>query len=791
MNLSDPSNPQPQPAAAPSTNPPSDSQQAVTNAPAITTPTQTPQTSQQPAPGSSQAAQPKTAQPSQDGTVTNAPVHPSVQHAGVIRQVAEALAGGPRFTTTIDPQTGATTRTRVPLSSRDIGMAIAMEALSGGIAGLGQRGPGATGRAAEAGFQQVSQQQQQAEQERQAQAQQQQQNETQALVRKANAYEANSRTVLNTSQAERYGVESLKDAVTQNAQLLSDYQDAGAVSESNISQDALQAGIQSGKYDATAQIAVPDGFTNINGRYEQTFSIVANPAAKIPLTTEQAKAFADAGVPGFAPFKTGNIPNGVEVPGYMIANANQRVQAINLMKSDFSAVSDALARSGDKGNQELAKSIPNVQDLLNDKSSGPVLNNALSKFQRYVSHSDQHGMDFYESLQQMAAPSKADPRNPKKFIPNPDSGAASVIAGAFGNGDPQKGWAILKAYHAEATPEPVTNETQAETVLADPNSSSKAKVQARNFLQIGAQQKAREAGAEASAKKAVTDADASGVSDPALGRLISPANVGADGVNHAFLSAVQQKNPERASLIQSIGQGRTLLSTYGLSKKDGQALVADVAAAYPGFDQSKVGEYTSAVKDFGPGGKSGKNLISLNTALTHLQRSYDNVGMLTSTPGLSTVGSWLGVKGAGAYKADVNALASEIATAYKGGVPDKEEVNRWYNAFTALNPNTVRNAYSEAANLLLNKVSEMHDRWNDSVPSSFVPQTQFITDAGAQSFKHVTGQDVPSELRQKSHANPSSAVQGLTNFQTNPKTGQRIGWNGSAWVDANTGQAVK
>lgn len=31
----------------------------------------------------------------------------------------------------------------------------------------------------------------------------------------------------------------------------------------------------------------------------------------------------------------------------------------------------------------------------------------------------------------------------------------------------------------------------------------------------------------------------------------------------------------------------------------------------------------------------------------------------------------------------------------------------------------------------------------------------------------------------------------LSNLQVNPKTGQSIGWNGSAWVDAKTGQAVK
>ena len=33
-----------------------------------------------------------------------------------------------------------------------------------------------------------------------------------------------------------------------------------------------------------------------------------------------------------------------------------------------------------------------------------------------------------------------------------------------------------------------------------------------------------------------------------------------------------------------------------------------------------------------------------------------------------------------------------------------------------------------------------------------------------------------------------ATVPGLTNMKVNPSTGQRIGWNGSAWVDASTGQ---
>ncbi len=264
----------------------------------------------------------------------------------------------------------------------------------------------------------------------------------------------------------------------------------------------LSAGITSGKYDPTREIAIPDGFTNINGKYEQTFSIIQNPSAKVPLTTEQAKAFADAGVPGWTQFKNSKIADGYMIPGTMLANANAQLTAINLMKQDVSQVSDALADSSDKGDQELAKTIPNFQTLLDDKDSGPVLRAALTKAQKYVSHSDMHGMDFYQSLQQMASPSKPDPRNPKQVIPNPDAPAAQVIAGAFGNGDPAKGWSVLAAYHDAVTPEPIKNVDEAQSIATDPTSSPRDVKRAQAFLAADRQQKSQTAGAEEHARQA-------------------------------------------------------------------------------------------------------------------------------------------------------------------------------------------------------------------------------------------------------------------------------------------------
>lgn len=611
--------PQPQPAATPAP----DAQQPNAASPTTSAPAQLqPQSSTSSTPLSQYShvssdgrygwdAQQKQWQPIGAVANTPAPVPPGVHRAGVLRQIAETLAGGPRYQTTIDPQTGATTRTPLPMSKTSIGLAIALEALSGGLTGLAAKGPNATGQAAAMGFQQGQELAQQRQQQDQ-QAQQDARNQSQALAAKAAAFESNSRAILNTAQAERYGVDSLKDSVSINAPLLDSYKDAGAVQESNVSQDDLSAGVASGKYDPTKVIGIPDGFTNINGRYEQTFSIVSNPSAKVPLSQAQAKAFADAGIPGWTAFKTSNVPQGFEVRGTQLAIANAQLQAINLMKQDVSHVTDALSKSGDKATQELAKTVPDFNALLQDKSNGPVLRSALMRFQKYVSHSDiSHGMDFYQSLQQMVAQSKPDPRNPKQMIPNPDTGAAQTIAGAFGNGDPQRGWAILKTYSQLVTPSPIKDAAEAESIATDPTSSPRQVARAKAFLATDEAHKAAVARAGAEARASVKSAGGTGTGNGS----------GALGV-----SSLTPK--EYSAIVDGIGTNTldaSQMLRYG--KADQLKILADVKAKYPNFDTTQYQANLSLAK-WATSGKGGDQIQALNTLHAHAKDFSDNANQL-------------------------------------------------------------------------------------------------------------------------------------------------------------------
>ena len=97
-----------------------------------------------------------------------APINPNkatkaVDRAGIFHDIAETLAGGPRYQYNVD-EYGNMQKQKVPVSAAHLGLAIALEALQGTLTGLSQKGPGAAARGGALAMQQASQQVQQQDQ---------------------------------------------------------------------------------------------------------------------------------------------------------------------------------------------------------------------------------------------------------------------------------------------------------------------------------------------------------------------------------------------------------------------------------------------------------------------------------------------------------------------------------------------------------------------------------------------------------------------------------------------------
>jgi hypothetical protein len=493
---------QPDPNEEMVSNTPSNSSDASSTPVASASVAQTPATVT-PAPQPSQAAQ---IAASIDSTPNAS--HPAVKKASLLHDVAESLAGGPRYTTTIDPTTGATTRTAVPLTGRQIGMAIALEAINGSLAGFGvPNGPGNLGRAAAAGAQTTVQAMQQASAAQQQQAQADAKQKSDALVRAANVADINSRTILSTAEAR--GADTLAKIAATNKPLIDSYDEEGSLQARQVTQQELLAGMQSGKYNITDTLGPIDGYRLVGGgRVEATHAVISDPSALVPLTNDQYEDYSNNHVQGF-PKKDAPIVDKM-IPGTIIARANEQKTMFQLAQARHDEVADALRQSDDPKVQAMADNVPSIGELLDNPKTGAGLATALTRFQSYVSHADisHGGRDLYESLQQMAQPSRTDPNDPKKTISNKDAPFANQVANAFG------GWNVLQAYHAEVEPEQITNEGQAADMIASSEPGSRAYLYAQRWIQSDTNQKAAIARAGAQARESVKP--------PSLASLIQP-----------------------------------------------------------------------------------------------------------------------------------------------------------------------------------------------------------------------------------------------------------------------------
>lgn len=613
--MNDPSSVSQQPPQAPATaaNTPATNPTAPDTIAAPVTPANP---SQNPPSAQPQQQNPANQQPGSQpsATVSNAPaapIHPSVQKANIIRNVAETLAGGPRYKVTPNAD-GTVTRTRVPLSRGDILMALAMESISGALAGFSQKGPGAVGRAGEAGFQQVSEQQQQANAQAEAQAQKDADNSANALARRAQIFEANSRALLNTSEAEQRGADAIDKLVDINRQ--SGVLDIAPELLDNAGQPMTQAelmdAMKAGRISPTDQLGPVAGrveVTNPDGtkRWEATHLIVRDPSTKVPLTQADWDYYASQGVPGYPPGT--KIGQGIQVKLSTKQIANETAAAhylANQRLSDLRSILDGT---------QFAKQVPASVDF-----SKPGVVTAVQRFQRYVSHDAQNLGDLYMALQQMAA----DKRDPKTdaMQPNPDAKYVDTVAQTFG------GWPLLQAAHDQIAANKkmasdfavIDSADKANGVLSAPKRFTPDKVQAaKTFLQLANEQGERKAAQDARAR-----AVAEGTDVQAMYKY---------GRNPITGEQLSLDNAPDSMLVSASGQviPQDLVSTYKPTSQERQT--ADTARQVLAISADLQKELQKNPNLAGPlSGRSKQGLAKLGYGDAQAQKFLDDISFLQS-----------------------------------------------------------------------------------------------------------------------------------------------------------------
>ncbi len=736
-------------------------------------PTQTPNTNTNTVDTPDQQQQQQQSQPSQQQNQSKPPVaaptpnpadHPVVKSAGIIHSIAQTLAGGPRTSYSIDPNTGKMTTTQQPLSGRQIAQAIALAALSGGVAGLGERGPGVEGKAAAAGYQSVTAQQQQ-------QSQQQQQQASQDFARQAQVTSTNFQTHQNALRLGQMEYDQHKQWVSDNAPVLKNIQDAGAALESGVHEQDL-----TNKYHVTKDMAIPDGVvprmgangeqaTNPDGSkaWDNTYTVI-DPQKKIALPEDTAQFLADHHVPGYFTIDktTGkatpvNFSGSAPIKAGLVVNGIQLASGIRITESSINKQLSSL-KDGEGESQAFEV---NLKDAL---SKGDVTGKALQAFAPYS------GMPLDQAFDAMRK-NKVDPQlvgQVESLIPQD---AKLGIKEARESSE-----AARKAQDAKANL--VVNQNNFEDVLGSPKNYSPEQVQAANQIYARIHKdKINDAAGEASARaqaeinvkkangipltssgKGVNGDDLGSLTHPELASYLQdPNNYNTpDGTNQAFLQAMMKTDPERARLIQAYSQGMDIQSYYAAVKKFGGSLAADIHAYDPTFNASNMRAYDKTIQDNSAAGKMGKTNAAASTAIEHLGALHDAYGISAAT-GVS-----------GDYDTALNQAATETASMYaNGNKPGEDEIRHTREALDhPLLASKGREAAVKTAREAMDKIEENFNQYDKDLPAG-IHRVGPLSPKAAAAYQKMTGETVDPRL-----INPNAGHKGRPQPSAQPNVAQ-------------------
>lgn len=675
------------------------------------------QNSGQPVAPSTQDATAGSPQPDVPASVAQAPktAQPDYKESGW-HKIAGALAGGTHNATyRVDPDTGKIGVELKPKTGREEIMGAVANILSGMAAGAGQKN---FYKGFSAGAQQVSQQlQQQRGQQRQESIDDYNQQQ-QAKVQKAQAMHTNLQML---ALAQDIGRKDKEDHDAMVAAHADNYED---LKEQNVpGADKIVGEEDLKNISGSDMIPIPVGTVpridpnthqqskNELGipQWNNTYVVVPKNAT-VSLTDEEGKPknwVTQAQSWGVMPDKKVSPQT---LPYRVAAGIDHTVAALNSFNTELKNFATKI-------------NVPPV-DLKAALKADPTLKSALQKFQKTVGMSTQPDIQI-DALRQK------------------DPDAAAKIANLFGPDN-------LEKYKEKRLADTKAGETAAETT---------ARATAEANTPIGQQKLTNEklAGQEKQLQiqklqKDLTGFDLSKISTNPVDAVSNPDGTKAGisfqpdanyRVDNGVLQQMQTQDSGLAATVKAIGEGREVMTPQAQRTKDGQAILKAVNLAYPDYNAVKVQSYLKG-RETGTSGTLGNKVNSFATAMDHLGRYYDNINAIASTAGVGSVASELGLGTAKELDTDRTALASEIASAYKGGgVASEPEIKSWKDKLGGSTVWAQKKGATETAKLLQGKFHEYSNQYRNMIPGGLRDDNfQLMSDRAAQSYEHVTGEKI-------------------------------------------------
>lgn len=213
----------------------------------------------------------------------------------------------------------------------------------------------------------------------------------------------------------------------------------------------------------------------------------------------------------------------------------------------------------------------------------------------------------------------------------------------------------------------------------------------------------------------------------------------------------------RAAQVKAMLDGRMAFpGSFALKTPYWQGMISDAAQVDPLFDATKFAAKTATRTAFGPKGKPGQNLVSLQTLIGHIGSLSDATQQLHNTDfgwANPTVNALKNLAGGvtgdnanqnamGRVKTDTGAVASEMVTALRGGPGAEHDVQYWQKQFDPnLPPGVLKGNIAEAVKLIDSRIGPLRAEWQAAMGPEADPLLDLYPKAAAV-FRKLGG-DVP------------------------------------------------
>jgi hypothetical protein len=192
-----------------------------------------------------------------------------------------------------------------------------------------------------------------------------------------------------------------------------------------------------------------------------------------------------------------------------------------------------------------------------------------------------------------------------------------------------------------------------------------------------------------------------------------------------LLNYMERNDPEGASFAKALYEGRAPGTGRNL-----QQMMKLASAIWPDFDAGVYQGRAQARKSFMPGGKDYGNVRAYSTAIGHAtetMKAIDDLHNSQMFPGIINP-LWQGVKenlgdaqfqGAKErFERSRDALASELATAFRSQGVAEGDINRWQEGLqTSKSPVELRAGVQQALKLLGSRMETSLGGWNQTFPN--------------------------------------------------------------------------